>query len=141
MTGAPDCRACAGRWPDPGFLIADLGLTRAFLHDDQFFPGWTVVVLDRHATELYTLERAERAQVMDDVAAAAEAVARAFAAVKVNYALLGNQLPHMHWHVIPRLADDPIPKDVVWALGHSPRPPADDERAAAIARIRAAWPR
>jgi diadenosine tetraphosphate (Ap4A) HIT family hydrolase len=29
--------------------------------------------------------------------------------VKLNYDLLGNSLPHLHTHVIPRYADDPRP--------------------------------
>ena len=29
--------------------------------------------------------------------------------VKLNYDLLGNSLPHLHTHVVPRYADDPKP--------------------------------
>jgi diadenosine tetraphosphate (Ap4A) HIT family hydrolase len=29
--------------------------------------------------------------------------------VKLNYDLLGNSLPHLHTHVVPRYADDPRP--------------------------------
>ena len=29
--------------------------------------------------------------------------------MKVNYDILGNSLPHLHTHVIPRYADDPKP--------------------------------
>ena len=29
--------------------------------------------------------------------------------VKMNYNLLGNSLPHLHTHVVPRYADDPKP--------------------------------
>jgi diadenosine tetraphosphate (Ap4A) HIT family hydrolase len=28
---------------------------------------------------------------------------------KMNYDLLGNSLPHLHTHVLPRYADDPKP--------------------------------
>ncbi|MBI3635026.1 MAG: HIT family protein [Candidatus Rokubacteria bacterium] len=133
-----DCRACAGRWPERDFWIADLGASQAYLHDDQFFPGWTVVVLKRHASELFQLERGERAQLMEEVSATAAAVASVFGAVKMNYALLGNQLPHIHWHLIPRLAADPAPKEPVWTVPLVARRPDDGERTAAIARIRGA---
>ena len=99
------CKACAGEWPRPDHQIADLGLTTAYLHDDQFFPGWTVLVLKRHATELFDLTQDERSQLMEDVSAAALALDMAFDPVKVNYELLGNHLSHIHWHVIPRLAE------------------------------------
>ncbi|TKB52228.1 MAG: hypothetical protein E8D50_10325 [Nitrospira sp.] len=46
----PTCKACQGSWPREDHFIADLGLSKAYLHDDQFFPGWTVVVFKRHAT-------------------------------------------------------------------------------------------
>lgn len=135
-----DCLACRGGWPDPADRIADLGLSVAYLHDDQFFPGWTLLVLKRHATELYELARDERARLIDEVAAAAAALARAFAARKVNYGLLGNQLPHIHWHVVPRRVDDPAPRDAVWGIAHAPVRLAGAERERRIAAIRALLP-
>ena len=108
-----DCRACDARWPDPAYRITDLGLTVAYLHDDQFFPGWTVLVLKRHATELY-------------------------GARKVNYSLLGNQVPHIHWHVTPRLVDDPSPSEPVWSVRHEPRRLAPAELGARLGEIRRA---
>ena len=134
---AAGCVACAGAWPPASNRIIDCGLSTAYLHDDQFFPGWTVLVLNRHATELFELEAGERATLMDEVARVADALAREFDAVKVNYALLGNQLPHIHWHVIPRGADDPAPREPVWAVAHAPVAPAEDAAAKRIATIRA----
>jgi diadenosine tetraphosphate (Ap4A) HIT family hydrolase len=118
---APACRACRGEWPAADAFIADCGPAKAYLHDDQFFAGWTVVVLKRHVTELYDLDARERGALMDAVSEVARALAAVYAAVKMNYALLGNQLPHIHWHVIPRAADDPIPREPVWTHPHAPR--------------------
>jgi diadenosine tetraphosphate (Ap4A) HIT family hydrolase len=132
----PGCAACAGAWPSAANRIADCGVSTAYLHDDQFFPGWTVLVLNRHATELFELAGPERAALMDEVARVARVLADEFAAVKMNYALLGNQLPHIHWHLIPRRADDPAPRDSVWAVAHAPRAPGADA-AARIGAIRA----
>lgn len=114
----------------------DLALSTAYLNEDQFFPGWTILVLKRHATELFQLSREERAQLIEEVTEVARALTRAFDTVKINYELLGNQVPHIHWHVVPRLADDPIPREPVWRLDHEPRrlpPPGLAER---LARIR-----
>jgi diadenosine tetraphosphate (Ap4A) HIT family hydrolase len=66
----------------------------------------------------------------------AQALAREFGAVKVNYALLGNQLPHIHWHLIPRGSHDPAPREAVWAVAHVPVPPGA-QAPARIAAIRA----
>ena len=43
------------------------------------------------------------------------AIRRILQPVKVNLASLGNQVPHVHWHVIPRYSNDahfPLP---IWA--------------------------
>jgi hypothetical protein len=47
------------------------------------------------------------ARVMGEVSDVARALKMAFDARKINYALFGNVVPHMHWHLIPRLASDP----------------------------------
>jgi diadenosine tetraphosphate (Ap4A) HIT family hydrolase len=130
------CKVCAGEWPGKEQKIADLELSAAYLYEDQFFPGWTVVVLKRHATELYELSKSERGQLIEEVSEVAAVLAMTFEPVKMNYELLGNQVPHVHWHVIPRLADDPVPREAVWTVAHKPirlTPEARDER---IARIR-----
>ncbi len=33
---------------------------------------------------------------------------------RINYECLGNLVPHIHWHIIPRHADDPEPTKAVW---------------------------
>ena len=139
MTAA--CPACAGHWPAAGDRIADLGRSTAYLHADQFFPGWTVLVLNRHAVELYELEAAERAAVVDEVARLARVLAQTFAATKMNYALLGNQIAHVHWHLIPRRADDPAPRDPVWSLPHAPLALAAEARRERVATLRTALAR
>ncbi|MBM4125785.1 MAG: HIT family protein [Nitrospira sp.] len=116
----PSCKACQRTWPRAEHVIADLGLSKAYLHDDQFFTGWTIVVLQRHATELFHLAPTERIQLMEEVNRVAKALAQAYGARKINYELLGNQLPHIHWHIIPRLMNDPAPLEPVWRVPHEP---------------------
>src|SRR6185295_420874 len=99
---ADPCPACTGAWPSSAQRIAELSTSVAYLSDDQFFPGWSVLVLRRHATELWQLAPAERAALMDEIARVAQALAVGFDAVKMNYELLGNQVAHIHWHLIPR---------------------------------------
>jgi diadenosine tetraphosphate (Ap4A) HIT family hydrolase len=135
---AAGCRACLGHWPDQAYRIADLGSAVLYLHDDPFFTGWTVLVLRRHATELYELTREERAGLIDEVSRVAQALTTVYDARKINYALLGNQLPHIHWHLMPRLAGDPVPEEPVWTLRHEPHRLAPAELAARIAALRRA---
>ena len=137
MTAA-DCVLCARVAGEGPLFIADLGTSRAYLNDDQFFPGWVFVVLKRHALELYDLEARERAALIEEVTRVAQALARVYRPVKMNYELLGNQVPHIHWHLVPRLPDDPEPRWSVWRVPHDPKPLAADEVARWVARIRAA---
>ena len=130
------CDACLGRWPDPGDRIADLGATVAYLHVDQFFPGWTVLVLQHHATELFQLSREARSALIEELSRAAAALHAAFEPIKVNYAYLGNVLPHLHWHLIPRLVGDLAPREAVWVVPHAAVRLDGPARAERIARIR-----
>jgi diadenosine tetraphosphate (Ap4A) HIT family hydrolase len=130
------CTACSGRWPDAADRIAELPESVLYLHTDQFFPGWSVLVLRRHATELFELERDELARVMEEVSDAARALKIAFGARKVNYALFGNLVPHIHWHLVPRLVTDPAPLEPVFAVTHEPVSLTGIDRAERIARIR-----
>jgi diadenosine tetraphosphate (Ap4A) HIT family hydrolase len=117
-------------------LIAQFGLTKTYLHDDQFFPGWTVMVFQRHATELFHLSPTERIQLMEEVSLVAKVLAELFSARKINYELLGNQLPHIHWHLIPRLTTDPAPLEPVWRVPHEPVQPSGPALQTDILRIR-----
>ncbi|MBS0151945.1 MAG: HIT family protein [Nitrospira sp.] len=114
------CQACTGTWPRPDHFLIDLGLSKAYLHEDQFFPGWTVLVFHRHVTELFHLASPERVQLVEEVNRVACALSEIYQAKKINYELLGNQLPHIHWHVIPRLRNDPAPLEPVWRVPHAP---------------------
>ena len=134
---APDCVMCSKYGSSGGDLhIADLEGSRVFLHEDQFFPGYVLLVLRRHATELYGLSAEERRTLIEEVSRVAAALSRVFRPVKMNYELLGNLLPHIHWHLVPRLADDPIPRQPAWMLPHEPRLLTPSERRARIDAIR-----
>jgi diadenosine tetraphosphate (Ap4A) HIT family hydrolase len=130
-----ECIACAGQWPRDDHRIADLGLTVAYLHHDQFFRGWTLLVLKHHATELFELSREERSRLIEEVSGVARALAHAFDAVKINYELLGNEVPHLHWHIVPRLRGDPAPRGPVWMVAHEPKGLTAAELRAEIAEI------
>ena len=134
----PACEVCSGTWPRADHFIANIGLSKVYLHDDQFFPGWIVVVFKRHATELFHLAPTERIQLMEEVNLVAKVVAQVYEARKINYELLGNQLPHIHWHIIPRLANDPAPLEPVWRMQHEPMLRSGSELQSTIQRLQQA---
>jgi diadenosine tetraphosphate (Ap4A) HIT family hydrolase len=133
-----DCIMCRCVSERGDLWIVDLLGSRAYLNEDQFFPGWVYVVLRRHATELWELTAEERAVMVEDVNQVAHALGRVYRPVKMNYELLGNQAPHIHWHLVPRLATDPDPRWPVWRTAHEPRSLPPVEREERIAEIRRA---
>ncbi len=107
------------KWDDDADLrIAELAHCRVILNRDQFFTGYTFVVAREHVTELFHLERAARAALVEEVNSIAEALFNLFKPDKMNYELLGNMVPHMHWHLVPRFRSDPLWPRPIWAEPH-----------------------
>jgi diadenosine tetraphosphate (Ap4A) HIT family hydrolase len=61
------------------------------------------------------LSDAERTRFMSLVFAVEHSLRALLAPAKINLASLGNMVPHLHWHVIPRFADDPHFPNAVWS--------------------------
>ena len=96
------------------FTVARTRTGYVNLGDVQYHEGYTVFVAKRCVAELHLLPPDERDAHLHEMALVAEAVFTAFAPRKLNYELLGNAAPHVHWHVFPRHADDPKPGGPVW---------------------------
>ena len=113
-----DCLMC-NRWDTyPDMRIAELEHSYLILNRDQFFPGYTLLFTKEHATELFHLDREVRAGLMEEVSQVAKALYDVFCPTKINYELLGNMVPHIHWHVVPRFSSDPLWPRPIWAEQH-----------------------
>lgn len=119
----PVCRAAANADVAEGMTVADLPSGRVVLQQDADFPGYCILYYRRHVTELHELSEEERAALMEDIAAVARAIANVQRPAKLNYAILGNEAPHLHCHVIPRFPDDGYWGKPIWLR------PADRKRA------------
>ncbi len=107
-----DCVFCSEEGGD--VLWRDDAL-RVVLADEPDYPGFCRVIWNAHVAEFSDLSPAGRDRLMTVVYEVEQAVRRVMRPVKVNLASLGNQVPHVHWHVIPRFSNDahfPLP---VWA--------------------------
>lgn len=137
MSESPRIEPCATCGFGMGEPLARMSASDLCFVSDRRFPGRCVVVLHRHATELFELAPEQRHAFVDDVSIAARAIQAAVGAIKMNYEVLGNADPHVHCHLIPRQPDEPKPKAPAWM---HPDPQEEMEPAAAEAikrRIRA----
>jgi len=70
------------------------------------FAGYCLVVWHAHVAEMTELSASERRHLMQVVFAVEAALRALLRPDKINLASLGNLVPHLHWHVIPRWQDD-----------------------------------
>ena len=89
-------------------------LCRVVRADEPDYPGFLRVILNTHAKEMTDLPAADQQALMRVVFAAEAALREVVQPDKINLASLGNVVPHLHWHVIPRFADDPHFPNPVW---------------------------
>lgn len=148
MSPPPDCPFCR-KLADPhgwaaGEVVWHFPHSVAVLGPWQFFTGYCVLVARAHATELSQLGP-DRAAFLGEMATLAEAIEGCFRPHKLNYELLGNLVPHLHWHVFPRSAADPDRLRPVWVtLDRADTDPAEKTRletgtvppAEAVSRLR-----
>jgi diadenosine tetraphosphate (Ap4A) HIT family hydrolase len=85
------------------------------LVDDANYPGFCRVIWNDHVQEMTDLAPADRSALMQAVCKVEDAIRATMAPHKINLASLGNMVPHLHWHVIPRFPDDAHFPSPVWA--------------------------
>jgi diadenosine tetraphosphate (Ap4A) HIT family hydrolase len=117
--------------------IGDLKLSRALLMNDARYP-WLILVPRREGlSEIVDLDPADRAVLIEEIAAAS-AFLRGLARVdKLNVGALGNIVGQLHVHVLGRAVGDPAWPGPVWGFG-ARQPYASETAAALVAQARAA---
>ena len=98
-----------------GELLWQDALCRVVLVDDPHYVGFCRVILNKHIKEMTDLNEMERARVMRVTFTVERILRDVLQPDKINLASLGNKTPHIHWHVIPRYADDAHFPAPVWA--------------------------
>ena len=95
--------------------IARLTCSTLGLYDDVRFPGRCLLVFHKHVEDFAALDSQDTLAFIEDAKRAARAIQAATKAPRINYAILGNAEPHLHFHLVPRLdAEDPVPGKSPW---------------------------
>ena len=92
-----------------GIAVGDLSCSRLFLAKNQYVQGYCVLMCHRHVIEPHELSAEDRAKYFDDLAVVGRGLQEAFNADKLNYNILGNVIPHLHTHLLPRYFTDDAP--------------------------------
>jgi len=127
------------RWSaEADMQIAEFAHSYLMLNRDQYFPGYCFLISKPHVTELFHLEPQVRGELIEEVNRVAAVLAELFKPDKINYELLGNMVPHMHWHLVPRYIEDPLWPRPIWSEPHDELILAPEDYAERIASIRRA---
>lgn len=108
-------------------VIARLFSGWAVFGERQFVRGYCVLLPDPVVPNLNSLGARERMAFLSDMSRIGDALLKVTGAVRINYAIFGNQEAALHAHVIPRYVDEPdhMRAEQPWAYDWSAAPAFD----------------
>ncbi len=121
-------------------LVGKLSVSSLYLTKNQTYRGYCQLIFDaRHVSRLDQLSPQEWTALSADLFAAQQAIVQVVRPDHVNVESLGNVVPHLHWHIIPRFQHDPMWGAPIWqtpldAMPNTPLAAAD--RTALIEALR-----
>jgi diadenosine tetraphosphate (Ap4A) HIT family hydrolase len=104
-------------------LVAALSVSSLYLAKNQTYRGHCSLIFDlRHAARPDQLTAAEWGAFCADLYRAQNAVVAVTRPHHINVESLGNVVPHLHWHIIPRYVGDPRWGMPIWTTPLSAMP-------------------
>lgn len=133
------CELCTTPGGEVLWSDADCRVVLVEGEEAALYPGFCRVIWTSHVAEMSDLTAAQSSHLMRVVLATERAVRATVSPDKINLASLGNVVPHLHWHVIPRWQDDSRYPRPIWAaaLRDNPSRPAADKTRLSAALIAA----
>ena len=106
----------------------------AVFGQQQFIPGYLLLLPDPVVPDLNALTAERRAQFLLDMSRLGDALMRTTSPVRINYAIFGNQEPALHAHVIPRYSNEPAHLRTLhpWSYDWNAAPAFDPKAAAPL---------
>ncbi|HEY7483002.1 MAG TPA: HIT family protein [Streptosporangiaceae bacterium] len=137
--GCPMCAALGNGDNDFWVEVFTGHFAEVHLERRTRLPGYCIVVWRHgHIAEPADLDSEQARGYWDEVLAVGRAVRALFDPVKLNYLTLGNTVPHLHTHVLPRYLDDPAPGGpIAWEQIFSPEPVPETDLHRQAADLRA----
>jgi diadenosine tetraphosphate (Ap4A) HIT family hydrolase len=129
-TGCPICIRGV-----PNDLLLDVGVAWVTAQPEAPLPGYVCLVAKRHVVELFDLQPSEGQALWNALTRVARGVQAATGAIKLNYEIHGNTVPHLHVHVYPRFAGDPFEGRAIDASAATPFSRSTDDLAVLRAAV------
>jgi diadenosine tetraphosphate (Ap4A) HIT family hydrolase len=105
------------------YLVRKLRASSLYLERNQAYRGHCVLIYDLgHVTRIDQLQAEQWFPLAGDLLTAETAIFRAFGPDHVNLESLGNVMPHLHWHIIPRYKNDGRWGAPVWTTAAAEMP-------------------
>ena len=98
------CPICLRK--EPLDVVAKLEASWVTMQEAAPVPGYVCLVAQAHAVDLHDLPEAAACAFMRDARKVSMAVSSVTGAVKMNYEIHGNTIPHLHMHFFPRYRGD-----------------------------------
>ena len=135
-----NCAYCAeGKLVEAfGIKIGELPASKVYLFREQSHKGRCIVASKFHVSELIDLSEADRNAFMADVCKVSQAIHALYKPAKVNYGAYGDTGHHLHFHLVPKYADDEFEWGGVFAMNPKRKFLSDAEYAELASAIKAA---
>jgi diadenosine tetraphosphate (Ap4A) HIT family hydrolase len=104
LCSGESCPICVGGKPLD--VVAEMEASWVTMSEDAVARGYVCLVSKVHVVELHELGDSQSESFMRDARRLSRAVAAATGALKLNYEIHGNTIPHLHMHIYPRYRGD-----------------------------------
>ncbi len=84
--------------------------------NDERFPGYARLIWKEHIAEVTDLSEQDRTLMWQALSLIEQTMRETMHPTKINLAQLGNMVPHLHWHIIPRYKNDTHFPESIWGM-------------------------
>lgn len=95
-------------------LLYSNDLFRIIQVNDEFYPGYVQLILNHHVAEMIDIDAADAQRIFSAILMIERHMREILLPDKINLASLGNMIPHLHWHIIPRYKNDRHFPNPIW---------------------------
>ena len=114
-------------------LICELKTGFVFLENNSNLP-WIILVYKKNVKNMLALTTEERLNLMKDIEICEQVIGKVYKPFQTNIAMLGNQTPHLHVHIIGRTKNDPYFPNA--PFGYEGKPYSSQEKSQIILNLK-----